>query len=146
MLAQGLVDLLGIRLAARGLHDLTDEEAEHLLLAGAELLNLFGIRRDDLGDELVDARGVGNLRETAFLDDLVDRAFAAPEGLKTSFAILPEIVPAASLSSSEASASADTRVALTSKLSRFSAPVSSPMTQFAAIFGAALVAFATASK
>ena len=41
---------------------------------------------------------------------------------------------------------AETRAAFTSNPSRFSAPVSSPMTQFAAIFGAALVAFATASK
>src|SRR5262245_50795755 len=82
LLAQRLVDLLRVRFAARRFHDLADEEAEHLLLAGAELLDLRGVRRDDLGDELVDARGVGDLREAPLLDDLVDRAFTTPDGLE----------------------------------------------------------------
>src|SRR5690349_2778874 len=82
LLAQRLVDLLRVRFAARRFHDLADEEAEHLLFAGAKLLDLRGIRRNDVGDELVDARGVGDLRETAFLDDLIDRAFAAPDGFE----------------------------------------------------------------
>ena len=54
--AQRVVDLLRIRFAARRLHDLADEEAEHLLLTGAELLDLRRIRGDDFRDELVDAR------------------------------------------------------------------------------------------
>src|SRR6186997_553842 len=86
LLAQRLVDLLRVRFAARRFHDLADEEAEHLLLAGAELLDLRGIRRDDVRDELVDARGVGDLRKAALLDDLVDRTLTTPrvcpEGLE----------------------------------------------------------------
>src|SRR5689334_6705869 len=80
--AQRVVDLLRIRLAARRFHDLADEEAEHLLLAGAELLDLRRVRSDDVGNELVDARGIRDLREAALLDDLVDRAFTAPDGLE----------------------------------------------------------------
>ena len=137
LLAQRFVDLLRVRFAARRFHDLTYQEAEHLLLAGAELLDLRGIGGDDLGDELVDACRVGDLREAALVDETAS---------KTSLAILPEIVPAAILSSSAASVGAAMREPATVTPLRFSAAVSSPMTQLAAIFGAAFVPFATDSK
>src|SRR6187455_2045308 len=64
----------------------------------------------------------------------------------TSFAILPEIVPSAILSSSTARAAAEIFDCPISSVSRCSAAVSSPCTQFAATFAAAFVRLATVSK
>src|ERR1700733_9919192 len=60
---------LGLRAAACRLHDLTDEEADQGLLAGAELLGLPGVRGDDLCHDRRERAGVRDLTQAARLDD-----------------------------------------------------------------------------
>src|ERR1035437_1054835 len=50
------------------LHDLTDEEADHGLLACAILLQLPGIGGDHLIDNLLDSRGVSKLLRLFLLE------------------------------------------------------------------------------
>src|SRR5690606_33064496 len=61
--AESLVDLLRIRLAARRLHHLPDEKAEHLRLAVAVLLHLLRIRGDHIVGERLDRFAIGDLHE-----------------------------------------------------------------------------------
>src|SRR5690606_40837099 len=87
--AESLIDLLRIRLAARRLHDLPDEEAEHLRLAVAVLLHLLGICRHDVVDERFDRLAVRDLHEPAALDDLSDVAPFVPQRFEDFLRDLP---------------------------------------------------------
>ena len=78
LVTQDRVYLTGVSLATRLLHHLADEESEHLFLAGAKLLDLFGIGRDDLVDQGLDCAAIGNLPEAARLDDIIGAALALP--------------------------------------------------------------------
>jgi len=53
-----LVDLVRVRLALGGLHDLADEIAQQLGLAVAVLLDLFRTARQHLRDNALDGRGI----------------------------------------------------------------------------------------
>src|SRR5262245_14288055 len=70
---QELVDLLRVALALRRLHDLPDEEAEQLVLAGAVLGDLAGILAHHLVDGGDDGRLVGYLCQPLLGDDLDGR-------------------------------------------------------------------------
>src|SRR5690606_21984407 len=80
--AKNLVDLLRVGLAAGRLHHLPDEEPDHLSLAVAVLLHLLGIGAHHIVDERFDRRAIGDLHEAAALDDLLDLAALAPQGLE----------------------------------------------------------------
>src|SRR5690606_36488669 len=82
LLLQELVHLRRIGLAAGRLHDLADEVAEELLLAGAVLLELLRVLREHLVDRLLDRAGVGDLLEPLALDDGVGVALAVPHRLE----------------------------------------------------------------
>src|SRR3546814_5280911 len=57
-------------LAAAGLHRLTNEEAEQLVLAAAIFGGLGGVGGYNLGDDGLDRAGIGGLPQAPFLDDL----------------------------------------------------------------------------
>src|SRR5438093_11005790 len=61
--AQQLLHELRVRLPARRLHHLPDEEAENAFLAGAELGHLRRMPRDDVGDGRVERAAVAHLGE-----------------------------------------------------------------------------------
>src|ERR1044071_1866760 len=82
LLLQQVVELRGICLAAGGLHDLADEEAEQLVLARAVIGELARILRHDLVDGLLDGAGVGDLLEALRLDDGVRVLALGPHGLE----------------------------------------------------------------
>src|SRR5690606_41472639 len=86
---QRLIDLLRVRLAARSLHHLPDEEAKHLRLAVAVLLHLLGIGAHHVVDERLDRLAVRDLHEPAALDDLPDVAALVPQRLEDLFRDLP---------------------------------------------------------
>ena len=71
------VDRLRVRLAARGLHHLTDKPADDRGLC-LRLLGLVGIGRNDLIDRSFDCAGVRDLLEPARLDDRARIAALVP--------------------------------------------------------------------
>ena len=82
-LAQEIIHLLRIGLALGGLHGLTHQGIEGLVLAGPELFHRFRIGGQDFVDDLFDGAGVRNLLQTAGIDDGVGVfAFTAPECFK----------------------------------------------------------------
>jgi hypothetical protein len=56
---------------------LADEESQYFVVAFAELANLIWVGGQDLGHERVDRACIGDLLETAFVDDLGNAALAA---------------------------------------------------------------------
>src|SRR3982751_2375173 len=79
---QQLVELRGVRLAGGGLHHLSYEESEQLVLARAVVGELAGILRHDLVDRLLDGARVGDLLETLGLDDGVRVLALGPHRLE----------------------------------------------------------------
>src|SRR5262245_29838825 len=69
--SQYLVDLSRIRLAAGRFHRLTHKEVQGLLLAGAKLRHLTGVGGDDALHQPLDFSAVGDLAQTAALDDRI---------------------------------------------------------------------------
>src|SRR4029077_17590659 len=69
LLLQKLIELRRIGLAAGGLHDLADEEAEQLVFARAVVGKLARILRHDRVDGLLDGTRVGDLLEAPGFDD-----------------------------------------------------------------------------
>ena len=69
-LGEELLDDLGIRLAARPLHDLSDEGIHRSGLAPTDLLDDLGLRGDDLLDHGLELAGVRDLGEPGLLHDL----------------------------------------------------------------------------
>src|SRR3546814_16253488 len=57
-------------LAAAGLHRLTNEEAEQLVLAAAIFGDLVGVGGYNLGDDCLDRAGIGGLLQAPLLDAL----------------------------------------------------------------------------
>src|SRR5690606_38185814 len=68
--------------ALRELHDLADEETQHLFLAGAVLLHLGRILADDAVHERLDGRRIADLAQAAAFDDGIGVAFALPHGVE----------------------------------------------------------------
>src|SRR5688572_32655311 len=82
LLLEQLVQLRGVRLAAGGLHDLADEDAEQLVLARTVVGELAGILRHHLVDGLLDGAGVGDLLEALRLDDRIRLLALSPHRLE----------------------------------------------------------------
>src|SRR5205814_9526634 len=74
-----LLDHLRVRLAARRLHHLADQEAEHPLLARPDLRDLRGMPGDHLRDRRVERATIAHLRETLRRDELLGVAAGAAE-------------------------------------------------------------------
>ena len=72
---------MGIRLAARGLHHLTDEPAEQRRL-GLGLLDLVWIGGNDVIHCLLDGNRIGDLLQTALFDDFSRVAAFRPDDFK----------------------------------------------------------------
>src|SRR6266851_4600263 len=68
--ADARVDARGIRLSRRRLHDLSDDEAEGLRLAGAVVGDRSGMLLEDLGDDAIDGVLVVDRREPVGRHDL----------------------------------------------------------------------------
>src|SRR6516225_23235 len=71
LLLQQLVDLRRRGLALRGLHHLTDERVEGLVLAGAEFLDRLLVRGEHLVDDRLDRGQIRDLLQTLLLDHLI---------------------------------------------------------------------------
>src|SRR6266566_6072972 len=72
-LPQELLRHLRVRGAPSLLHQLPDEEADHAVLAAAELLDDVGMLVDDLIGEGPERARIGDLPELQAVDDLFDR-------------------------------------------------------------------------
>src|SRR5688572_28761019 len=77
-----LVQLGRICLALGRLHDLANEEPEQLVLAGAVIGKLLRILRHDVVDRALDRGRIGDLLQTARLDDLIGCLAYEPHGLE----------------------------------------------------------------
>src|SRR5258708_1740758 len=68
--AEARVDARGIRLSRRRLHDLSDDEAERLRLAGAVVGDRSGVLLENLGDDAIDGVLIVDRREPLGRHDL----------------------------------------------------------------------------
>src|SRR2546427_6715440 len=76
---QQLLDHLRVRLPARRLHHLADEEAEHALLAALELRGLRRVLREHVGHRRLERAPIAHLREALGGDQLGGIAARAAE-------------------------------------------------------------------
>src|SRR6516225_8421761 len=80
LLLQQLVDLSRRGLTLRGLHYLTDERVEGLVLAGTEFLDRLLVRGEHFVDDRFDRGQVSDLLQALLLDHFIRaRAVAIPE-------------------------------------------------------------------